>query len=382
MYKGCLRDTVLEVDLDSINFNVNAIKQMVGDDIAIAAVVKSDAYGHGAVDVAQLLLRNGVENLAVATLTEALELRVVYREAPIFIMGYTPSEYLEYVVKYNITQTIFSIEQAQQLDILGQHYNKRPRVHIKYDTGFNRLGYSDSDKSIEEIIKIFNCKHLEVEGIFSHFALAGAENDKLQFEKFISAIDKIESQGLRFKYKHICDSIACVDYPKYRLNMVRVGAALYGLKSHKSKNLELKQAAVFKSRVYRVNTVKKGAGVSYRFSWRAAHDSVIATIPLGYADGYPRAMTGKGYVTIRGKKAPVVGTICMDQCMVDITNIKDVRVGDEVVVYSDGADNSMSIQKASDLLETNKNDIICRIGRRTPRVYIENGCALKVRNYL
>lgn len=382
MDKGYLRDTILEVALDKIDDNVDAIKQMVGETVAIAAVVKSNAYGHGAVDIVPRLLNKGVDYLAVATLTEALEIRTHHPVAPILIMGYTPSEYLEYVVKEQITQTIYSLEQAQQLDKLGLYYKKTPKVHIKYDSGFNRLGYKDNDKSIEEIVKIFSLKHLDVEGMFSHFALAGAENDKLQFEKFIGAISKIENRGGRFKYKHICDSITCVDYPQYRLNMVRIGAALFGLKSHKSEGLDLKQAAIFKSRVYRINPVEKGEGVSYRYQWRAGRKSLIATLPVGYGDGYPRAMSGKGYVTIKGKKAPIVGVICMDQCMIDVTDIKGVKVGDEVTIYGDGEGHSMSVQEVADLLGTNKNDIVCRIGRRTPRVYKIDGNIADVRNYL
>ncbi|MCT4593994.1 MAG: alanine racemase [Anaeromicrobium sp.] len=382
MNEVCLRDTVLEVDLDSIAYNVKAIRKMVGNEVAIAAVVKSNGYGHGALDIAPTIMENGGDYLAVATLTEALELREKYEKYRIFIMGYTPNEQLEYIVKGEIIQTIFSLEQGIILNELGKRFGKKPIVHIKYDTGFNRLGFQDNDQSIEEIKAICRLENLHVEGIFSHFALAGVDEDKLQYEKFISAISKIEEDNFKFKYKHICDSIAGVNYPQYRLDMIRAGAIIYGLKSYRSDELKLKQAVSFKSKIYHIKKIKKGEGVSYNYKWRAPRDTIVGTMPFGYSDGYPRNMTDKGYVTIKGKKAPLIGVICMDQSMVDLTDLNPVAVGDEVIIYGDGSNNSVSIQEASELGATNKNEIVCRITRRTPRIYKKSGKIVKVLNYL
>lgn len=377
-----LRDTYVEINLDNIAYNMNKIKEIVGKGVAIAAVVKADGYGHGAVEIAPTLVENGAEYLAVATLTEALELRKHYKEYKIMIMGYTPDEYLEYVVNNNFTQTIFSFKQAQLLNDLGVKYNKKPVVHIKYDTGFNRIGFKDSQESIDEIIRIFELKRIYIEGIFSHFALTSREEDDKQYNKFVKAVKQIETAGNQFKYKHICDSISGIDYPQYRLNMIRPGAIIYGLKSYENNSLVLKQAMTFKSKIYYIKTLKKDEGVSYSYLWKADKERVVGTLPFGYADGYPRNMRGKGTVTIHGKKAPILGVICMDQCIVDLTDMPEAKVGDEVIIYGDGSNNTLSIEDISKLAETNKNEIVCRIARRTPRIYIKDGKVLKVLNYL
>lgn len=299
-----LRDTYVEINLDNIAYNMRKIKERVGQDVAIAAVVKANAYGHGALDLAQTIVENGGDYLAVATLTEALELRKGHPAYKIFIMGYTPDRYLEYVVKNNITQTIFSLSQAQVLNDLGRKYKKKIKVHIKYDTGFNRIGYKDCRESIDEIDKMFDLENLELEGIFSHFALAGEEEDEIQYKKLMKAVKDLEDRGRTFKYKHICDSIAGIDYPQYRLNMIRPGAIIYGLKSYHDDSLVLKQAMTFKTKIYHIKTLDKGEGVSYDYLWKAQDKSLVATLPFGYADGYPRNMRDKGFVTIHGKKPP------------------------------------------------------------------------------
>lgn len=377
-----LRDTIVEVNLDNIAFNIKSIKNMVGDDVAIAAVVKANGYGHGAVGIAKELMENGVDYLAVATLNEAMELRRNYKDYNIFILGYTPDEYLEYIVKNDITQTIFSYRQAKILDELGKIYNKKPVVHIKYDTGFNRLGFRDCKDSIDEIENICSLKNIYVEGIFSHFALASKEDDDIQYKKFIAVIDELERRKITFKYKHIEDSISAVDYPKYRLNMIRPGAIIYGLKGFHYGNLDLKQALIFKTKLYNIKKIKKGEGVSYDYLWKADRDSIIGTLPFGYADGYPRNLRDKGYVTIHGKKAPIVGVICMDQCMVDLTNIPEASIGDEVIIYGDGRYNSLSIDQVAKMAGTNKNEIVSRIGMRSPRVYIKDGKIFNIINYI
>lgn len=380
--KHLLRDTYVEINLDNIAYNMKKIKEIVGEGVAVAAVVKADGYGHGAVNIASSIMENGAEYLAVATLTEALELRNNYDHYNIMIMGYTPNEYLEYVILNNITQTVFSYSQAEILSELGRKYGKKAVIHIKYDTGFNRLGFKDSNESIDEIDKIFDLENIFVEGIFSHFALAGKDEDELQYKKLINAINKLEKRNRKFKYKHICDSISGIDYPELRLNMIRPGAIIYGLKSYKDDSVILKQAMTFKTKIYHIKTLEEGEGVSYDYLWKANKKSVIATLPFGYADGYPRNMRDKGTVTIHGKKAPIIGVICMDQCMVDITDIPEAHIGDDVIIYGDGTDNTLDINEISKLAGTNKNEIACRITRRTPRVYIKDGKIYKIVNYL
>lgn len=380
--ENLIRDTYVEINLDNIAYNMKTIRKLVGDNVAIAAVVKADGYGHGAVNIAPTIMENGGDYLAVATLSEALELRNNYSDYNIFIMGYTPDEYLEYVVKNNIMQTIFSLRQAEILNDLSKKYGKITKVQIKYDTGFNRLGYKDSQESIDEINKIFDLEHVEVEGIFSHFALAGRKEDDIQYKKLMNVINQLETKGRTIKYKHICDSISGVDYPEYRLNMIRPGAIIYGLKSYKDDSVVLKQAMTFKTKIYHIKTLEPGEGVSYDYVWKAEKKAIVGTLPFGYADGYPRNMRDKGYVTIHGKKAPIIGVICMDQCMVDLTNIPEAKVGDEAIIYGDGTNNTADIQEISQLAGTNKNEVACRITRRTPRVYIKDGKVDKILNYL
>ncbi len=377
-----LRDTYAEINLDNIAYNVRKIKEVAGEGVAVAAVVKADGYGHGAVNIAETIMENGGDYLAVATLSEALELRRRYVGYNILIMGYTPDEYLKHVVENNITQTIFSMRQARMLNELGKEFSVVPKVHIKYDTGFNRLGYKDAPESTDEIYEIFSLDNLVVEGIFSHLALAGREEDDIQYNKFISAVNRIEEKGVSFKYKHICDSISAIDYPKYRLNMIRPGAIIYGLKSYHDDSVVFKQAMTFKTKIYHIKPLEKGEGVSYDYLWKAEKNCIVGTLPFGYADGYPRNLRDKGYVTIHGKKAPIIGVICMDQCMVDLTDIPEARVGDEVVIYGDGTGNTADIHEISQLAGTNKNEIVCRITRRTPRVYIKDGKIYKIINYL
>lgn len=381
-YQPLLRDTMVEVNLDNIAYNTKKIKEIIGDEVFIAAVVKANGYGHGAVDIAPTIMENGGDYLAVATLTEALELRKHYDDYKIIIMGYTPDEYLEYIVNNNITQTIFSLKQAKILDDAGKKYNKKPIVHIKYDTGFNRLGFKDCQESIDEIDKIFQLENVLVEGIFSHFALASKKEDDEQYNKLINAIKQLENRGRQFRYKHICDSISGIDYLDYRLNMIRPGAILYGLKSYKDDGIVLKQALTFKTKIYYIKTLEAGEGVSYDYLWKADKKRIIGTLPFGYADGYPRNLRDKGTVTVHGKKAPIVGVICMDQCMVDLTDIPEACVGDEVIIYGDGTNNTLDIHHISQLAGTNKNEIVCRITRRTPRVYIKGGKVVKILNYL
>lgn len=380
--ENLIRDTYVEINLDNIAYNMKTIRKLVGDNVAIAAVVKADGYGHGAVNIAPTIMENGGDYLAVATLSEALELRNNYSDYNIFIMGYTPDEYLEYVVKNNIMQTIFSLRQAEILNDLSKKYGKITKVQIKYDTGFNRLGYKDSQESIDEINKIFDLEHVEVEGIFSHFALAGRKEDDIQYKKLMNVINQLEANGRTIKYKHICDSISGIDYPEYRLNMIRPGAIIYGLKSYKDDSVVLKQAMTFKTKIYHIKTLEPGEGVSYDYVWKAEKKAIVGTLPFGYADGYPRNMRDKGYVTIHGKKAPIIGVICMDQCMVDLTNIPEAKVGDEAIIYGDGTKNTADIQEISQLAGTNKNEVACRITRRTPRVYIKDGKVDKILNYL
>lgn len=366
-----LRDTFIEVDLNAIASNTKSIRKMVGPDTAITAVVKANGYGHGAVEIAETLMEAGVTYLALATLSEALEIREVYPDYPLFIMGHTPDRLLHYVVSENITQTVFTYEQARIISELALKAGKTAKIHIKVDTGFHRLGKEPDNAYFDEVLKISRLPAVELEGIFSHLALAGKEDDELQFRKFTEFYQRLEAAGCRFRYHHIADSIACVDYPRFRLDMVRPGAIIYGMVGYKDTTaLSIRQALKFRSAISQLHHLKAGDGVSYDFLWRAEKPSIVATIPFGYADGYPRAMMGKGYVTIKGIKCPLVGIPCMDQCFADVTAVPEVSEGDEVVIYGSGP-NEMTVAEAAKLAGSNKNEIIARLLDRPKRKYIK-----------
>ena len=370
MENDVLRDTVIQVDLSALAENMQMIRECVGPDVAVMPVVKANGYGHGAASIAPALLANGAVYLAVATLTEALELKKACRDYPVFILGHTPDRLLKYVVEYGITQTVFDIGQARLLDSMARRAGTQAAVHVKVDTGFHRLGKAPSPSYAEEIRSMFALENLKVEGIFSHLALAGSEDNEKQFGSFTSFVAQLADKGCRFRYQHIADSIALVDYPQYRLNMVRPGALVYGMRGFHLGFLGVRQALTFYTHISQLHHVPAGEGVSYDYLWKAPRDSIIATLPFGYADGYPRNLRDKGYVIIEGVKCPLVGVLCMDQVMADVTDVPGAKAGMKAVIYGDGQDGSMTVAKAAELAGTNKNDIIARLAARPPRVYI------------
>lgn len=365
------RDTKIVVNLDQIAENMKAIKELMGKDVSVMAVIKANAYGLGALALAPVLVENGAEYLAVATLTEAIELKTAYPEFPVFILGHTPDRYLHKVVELGITQTVFSLHQAKLISKLSGDLGRISKLHIKVDTGFHRLGNYPDKNFAEDVERMFSLPDINVEGIFSHLALADDDSDKKQFEKLCKFIKLIEDRGYKFKYKHIADSIACVDSPEFRMNMVRPGALIYGMKGFHKGNINVESGITFTTAISQIHKITKGEGVGYDYLWKAEKDSTIATLPFGYADGYPRQMRDKGYVIIRGQKAKLIGVLCMDQVIADVTEIPGVSEGDEAIIYGNGLDGSMTIQEASELVGTNKNDIICRLSSRPPRVYIK-----------
>ncbi|WP_312651241.1 alanine racemase [Aminipila sp.] len=362
-----LRDTIVQVDLKTIAYNMDRICEMAGNGVAVMPVIKANGYGHGAVGIAPTLMEHGASYLAVATLNEALELRENYKDYPIFILGHTPDRLLHFVVEKDITQTIFSESQAKILSQESKKAGKKAKIHIKVDTGFHRLGTD----SIAELKEICSFSEIEIEGIFSHLALVNDEENKKQYTKFLNIIAELENQGMCFKYKHIADSISAVDYPEYRMNMIRPGALVFGLRGFHKGFVDVRQALTFVTRISQLHKVSKGEGVGYDYLWKAPKDMTIGTLPFGYADGYPRNLRDKGYVTIKGSKCPIIGVICMDQCMVDLSAVPEAKEGELAIIYGDGSNHSMTIEEAAKLAETNKNEIVARITARPPREYIE-----------
>lgn len=391
--KKLMRNTWVEINLNQLDENINLLRQYLGNNIAIAAVIKADAYGHGAAIIAEELALLNVDYIAVAILSEAIELRNKKISSPILVMGYTENDFLRFAVEYDITTTIFEYEQALILSDFAKKQNKIAKVHIKVDTGFNRLGAKPTEQFANDILKMKNLPNLYLEGIFSHFRLANQYDDEQQYILFKSFAKKLKDMGINFRYYHISDSIASLKY-KYQpenktncdsdisINMARPGAIIYGyLPKYQIGMIDMKPIMKFKTRVTRVQRLSIGEGVGYDENFKAGENCVIATLPVGYADGYPRSLSNIGEVLINKKRAKVVGIVCMDQMMVDVSNIENVKKGDEAILF--GSDEGeMSIEEAASLIKTNKNNIISGITRRVPRVYLKNGEIYKIVDYL
>ena len=368
-----MRDTWLEVDLKQLRKNVEALKDTLGNGVQIYAVLKANAYGCGLEAMGRALIELGIPLLAVATLSEALILRSVHKTWPVLVMGPTPIRLMGEALRRDIQLTLVQPEEVSALEALARNEQLVAKVQIKVDTGLRRVGFSFEEAAFHEIRRIFASQWLSVTGVFSHLALVNWETDQLQLSRFLAVRGRLESAGLSGGVPfHISDSISGIAYPDFRLDAVRIGAALYGMKSYRYEAFPIEQITRFMSRVAQLKTIETGEGVGYDFEWVAKSPSVIATLPFGYADGYPRELKGKGYVVIHGSPCPVVGVVCMDQCMVDVTELAEkgsVKVGDDAIVYGPGADGEQTISEISSLIDTNKNDILTRVTERVPRVY-------------
>ncbi|WP_426350124.1 alanine racemase [Alloiococcus sp. CFN-8] len=376
-----------EIDLDALAHNMREIKKASKSE-EVMAVVKADAYGHGAIDVAPVLLENGATSLAVAVISEALELRRAGIEAPIMILGHTPLEYAEEIVAYDIQQTVFSFDYAQELSKEAQRQNKKVRLHIALDTGMGRIGFLPTEESIEEIINISKLTNVSIMGVFSHFSSADEENKsytKEQLQKFLSFIEELKKRGINPKILHIANSAAIIDLPDTHFHEVRPGIILYGYLPSKEVNnkvLDIKPVLTLKAKIVHIKTLEKDMYVSYGRIFKTERKSIIATLPLGYADGYTRLLTNKAKAIVGGKLVPVVGRICMDQCMLDITDVPSLKVGDEVILLGEDKGVHFNAEDIADLLGTINYEVLCMLGSRVPRVYIKDGKVLKIRNYI
>ena len=382
-----LRPVWAEIDLDALAYNVRNIKKLIGDKEMIA-VVKADAYGHGAIDIVETLQENGVSRLAVAVITEAIELRKSGVNIPIMILGYTPTDYGEELIKYDIEQTVYDLEYAKRLSEVANKLNKKAKIHIAVDTGMGRIGFYPNEKSVEDVVEISNLKNIEIEGMFTHYATADEEDKTYthhQFELYNKFNSALEDRGVSIPFKHTSNSGAIMDLPETYLDGVRAGIILYGYYPSDEVNKEvlpLKPILTLKTKVCHVKKMDKDMYISYGRTFKTERESVIATIPIGYADGYSRSLSGKVKVIVNGKFAKVVGRICMDQCMIDVTDIDDVKVGDEVILI--GEDNNLQYN-ADDMakdLGTINYEVLCMIKQRIPRLYIKNHKKVNVRNYI
>jgi len=378
-----------EVNLDNIAHNVKEIRRIVDKKVEIMGVVKADAYGHGVMEVARTLLENGVTRLAVSMLDEAIQLRQNGIQVPILILSYTDPVRAEEIVLNDVTQTVFSYDLAEALSEAAVKHNRNVKIHIKIDTGMTRVGFMPGYSAVKNVVQISKLPGIIIEGLFTHFASAD-ETDKsytyMQFERFMSIVGELNRIGVYIPVKHVCNSAGLIEFPEMHLNMVRPGIALYGLypsdEVDKTK-IDLKPAMSMKANVILVKDVEKDTCISYGRIFKTSRNSRIATIPIGYADGYTRLLTNKGKVLLNGQPAPIVGKICMDQCMVDITDIEgDVKVGDEAVLIGRQKDNEIKVEDLAKSVGTINYELVSIIGKRIPRVYLKEGKIYNVLNYL
>lgn len=376
-----------EINLDNLAHNIREVRRVTNENAKVTAVIKADGYGHGAVAIGKTLLENGADRFAVATLSEAIQLRAFYPDTDIMILGYTPEDSAEEVINNNIIQTLYSVKQARVFSEMATKLNKKLRIHIKLDTGMSRLGMQATEEVVDEIQQISKMNGLDLEGVFTHFAVAD-EVDKTftmqQVKKYDDVIESLEELGVMVPIKHVSNSASIIDLPELNFDMVRAGIMLYGLYPSKDVNceaVELKEVMCLKARISHVKDLEAGRGVSYGLKYKTKEKTRIATLPLGYADGYTRMLSGKANVIVNGVKVPVVGRICMDQCMIDVTGM-DIKAGDEVTIYGGNNPLGISIDSVADALDTINYEIVCMLNKRVPRVYLENGKFIDARDYV
>ncbi|MCR5649261.1 MAG: alanine racemase [Oscillospiraceae bacterium] len=360
-----------EISLDSFEHNYRSIRARLPEGCRFLGVVKANAYGHGAVKVARRLEKAGADYLAVAYIEEAIEIREAGVGIPVLILGRTPPQYARDVIEYGLTQAVADLETAREYSLAAEEEGRRMLCHIKLDSGMGRLGFRTS-RDGEAICEAASLKGLDVEGAFTHFAVSDEDDEEFtryQFASFTAAADIIEKAcGKPLEIRHCTNSGAMIKYPWTYCGMVRPGILLYGYyPCAETGGIDVRPCMCLKTRVVQVREMKKGETVSYGRNWSAPRDSVIAVLSAGYADGLPRAASGKAEVLIRGKRAPLVGNICMDMVMADVTGIQGCAPGDEVTVF--GGDFTGSLDRLAEAAGTITYELLCGVSERVPRIY-------------
>lgn len=372
-----IRPVWAEVDLSAIKHNINQVRALVKPDTKIMAIVKANGYGHGALEVGKAALEAGADRLAVAFLEEALYLRERGLTCPIMLLGWTPPEEYPRALENRIILTIYDVSEARILNKVAGEMGVQAQIHLKIDTGMSRLGIIAKEENIQQAMDIINLEHIWVEGIFTHLSKAD-ERDKsyayLQLKRFKNFTEKLENKICKtIPLKHAANSAAIIDLPEAHLDLVRPGIILYGLKPSSEVNVDkisLKPALSLKARISRVERFDKGTMVSYGGTYKTDKETIIATIPIGYADGYSRLLSNKAQVLINQKRFPVIGKICMDQCMVDITGELQVKPGDEVILIGNDQNSEITMDEIASQLGTINYEIACMISKRVPRRYM------------
>lgn len=366
-----------EIDLSAIAHNMAELRRVTKSSAKMMAIVKANGYGHGAVPVSQVALKNGAEYLGVAILNEAIELRNAGITAPILILGFTPREHAAEAVKADVTQTVYNFKGALAIGEAALKLGKVAKVHIKVDTGMGRLGLAANNNSIDEILNIAKLPGIELEGMFTHFAVSDIRDKNYtneQFEKFMELDSQLRLRGLQIPIRHTANSAAIIDLPYAHLDMVRAGVSLYGLYPSdevEKEKVELKPALGFKARIANVKVVPSGISISYGRTYVTDRETVVATVPVGYADGYTRLYSNKTSVLIKGRRVPVIGRVCMDQFMIDVTGVPEVEIDNEVVLIGQQGDQNVSADELAGLIGTINYEVVCMVSPRVPRLYLD-----------
>jgi alanine racemase len=368
------RPTWAEVDLSAIRHNLLQIKRLINPDTKVLVAVKANAYGHGIIEVSGVLVDCGADYLGVATIDEGALLRKKGFKIPILMLGSILKDEIETAVKNNITQTVADIQLAEAINRYASKVKKKARVHIKIDVGMGRIGIWH-EEALGLVARLIKLRHLEAEGIFSHFPSADEDEilTRQQIENFYRLIDELEDINIHFKYKHMANSIAVLDYKDSHMNLVRPGLMVYGLyprKDFNSKKIKLKPALSLYSRIVFIKDVPPGRKISYGGTHTTVSHTKIATIPIGYGDGLSRRISNKGSVLVRGQIAPIVGRICMDQTMVDVGDIAGVKTGDKVTIIGSQNRQRQTAEEIAALCDTIPYEVACWFDNRIPRIYL------------
>ncbi len=383
-----------KVNLDAIHANLKSIREYVNHEmqhkVKIMAVVKADAYGHGAIPISRELEKLNVDYIAVAIYQEGIQLREEGVKVPILVLGNTHEDAFEDLVRYDLTQTVYSAKLGEKLNRFGERLGEKVRIHVKVDTGMGRLGFrllgKSMDTSVQEIIDLTRCEYLRCEGIFTHFSKADEVDfsyTHMQVELFEHLLNRLKAQGIEFPLVHASNSAGLIDHQCARFNMVRTGIALYGLYPSDTVNhgIRLEPALSIISRIIFLKEVEKDEYISYGGIFKTNRTSKIATVPIGYADGYSRALSNKGRVLIRGQYAPVVGRVCMDQMLVDVTDIEGVTEDDAVILIGESNEQHIYVEELATHMNTINYEVLCSIGKRVPRIYMKENKVVEIIDY-
>ncbi len=376
------------IDLDAVLYNMEAMHHNIDAATKIMAVVKADGYGHGATVIAKEIEHlDYLYGFAVATVEEGLMLRKSGIKKPILILGYIFPDQYEDVIRAEIDPSVFTLEMAEELSKAAEKVGKDCKMHFAIDTGMSRIGYQVTEEAADEMAQIAELPHMMVEGIFTHFAKAD-ESDKTftkeQIQKFKKMIDMMEKRNIHIPIKHCSNSAGIAEIKDANMDMVRAGITLYGLWPSKEvdhNSLKMRPVMQLKTHVAYVKELEAGRAISYGGTFVTEKNSKIATIPVGYADGYCRGLSNKGSVLIHGKKAPICGRICMDQFMVDVTEIDDVKIGDEVTLVGTDGNETITMDEIGELSGRFNYEFVCVIGKRVPRVFYKNGRIVETQEY-